>query len=297
MGSIDLFTERFPFSQQGRVKDCKMMSPLSGDDGDEKFAMEFKAWAKANLETLTITGATAYFTTMFGEWTAKQLDHLNIEMPLQPWTVSGWMRDAGFVYSVYKKKYFVNTHEEDDVVLHRELYCAESLAPETRKACWIQMPLTEAKKMFKPPLIVVDSDEDNPDALRDNMYFEYRHEYHDDATDTMMEELHVCAFEAAQLNVLLEKKDAVWKELFGGCPSVRRNTNDKILIVFGQDESVFKAFAMNQKSWTREGIIRQKGEGPGMTVSAKQSYEYGFGLEFPDDVLAEINRIRTGEHY
>jgi hypothetical protein len=297
--STDLFTERFPFSRQGRSKDCKTMSPLTGDDGDEQFAMEFKTWAKANLETLTINGATAKLSTMLGDWTAKQLDHLNIEMPLKPWTVSRWMQDAGFVYSVYKKKYFVNTHEKDDVVKHRQAYVAESLASDIQKACWIQMPLAKAAELFKPPPVAqLGSEEYDPNALHNNMYFEYRHEYHDDTTNTMMVELHVCAFEAHQLVVLLEKKAAVWK-LFGGCPSICRNERDKLLIVFGQDESVFKAFAMNLNAWTCDGITteRQKGEGPGMMVSAMQSYEYGFGLELPGDVLSEINRIRAGEHY
>jgi hypothetical protein len=209
------------------------------------------------------------------------------------------MRTAGFVYSVYEKKYFVNTHEKPDVILHREVYVCEALTTEICKACWVQLPLDKAQQLFEfsrhdPD----DDDDDDVHRLHNSLYFEYHHEYREMATNTMMVELHVCAFEADQLTILLAKKEAVWK-CFGGCPSVRRNPLDKILIVFGQDESVFKAFAMNKSSWVIDGMVpkREKGEGPGLMVSAMQSYEFGFGLELSAEELEQVNAVRLGEHY
>jgi hypothetical protein len=114
-----------------------------------------------------------------------------------------------------------------------------------------------------------------------------------------MVEIHNCAFEAEQVSVLLAAEtNEIWKR-FGGCPSVRCNPLHKILIIFGQDQSVFKAFAMNKSSWVIDGMVpkREKGEGPGLMVSAMQSYEFGFGLELSADELAQVNALRLGEHY
>ena len=295
----DWTTERFPWSKQGKSKNCKMMSPLHPDSngGDEELTTVFKEWARENLETLSVRGATEKLNDMLGDWTKNQLDVLNITLPLKPWIVSGWMRTAGFVYSVYEKKYFVNTHEKPEVILHREAYVCEALTTEIRKACWVQLPLDKAQQLFEFSRHDPD-DDDDAHRLRNSLYFEYRHEYCDTVKNTMMVELHVCAFEADQLNTILAGKEAVWKR-FGGCPSVRRNPLDKILIVFGQDESVFKAFAMNKSSWVIDGMVpkREKGEGPGLMVSAMQSYEFGFGLELSADELAQVNAVRLGEHY
>jgi hypothetical protein len=152
----DLTTERFPWSKQGRSKNCKMMSPLHPEDngGDEELTSIFKQWARENLETLSVKRATEKLNDMLGEWTKNQLKHLNITLPLKPWTVSGWMGTAGFVYSVYEKKYFVHTHEKPDVILHRKAYVRDALDAEIQKACWIQLPLTDAQRLFgdfRPP--------------------------------------------------------------------------------------------------------------------------------------------------
>ena len=297
----DLTTERFPWSKQGRSKNCKMMSPLHPEDngGDEELTSIFKQWARENLETLSVKRATEKLNDMLGEWTKNQLEHLNITLPLKPWTVSGWMRTAGFVYSVYEKKYFVHTHEKPDVILHREAYVRDSLDAEIQKACWIQLPLTDAQRLFgdfRPPC---DDDVDDVHRLQDNLYFEHRYEYPDATTGTRMVKIHNCTFEAEQVSVLLAAEtNKIWKR-FGGCPSVCRNPLHKILIIFGQDESVFKAFAMNKSSWVIDGMVpkREKGEGPGLMVSAMQSYEFGFGLELSVDELAQVNALRLGEHY
>jgi hypothetical protein len=300
--SVDLTTERFPWSKQGKTKNCKMMSPLHPDDtgGDEELTTIFKQWARENLETLSVKGATKKLDDMLSHWTKNELEHLNITLPLKPWTVSGWMRTAGFVYSVYEKKYFVNTHEKLDVILHCEAYVRDALDLEIRKACWIQLPLADARRLFADFCHYnEDDDDDDVHRLRDNLYFEHRYEYSDATTGTAMVEIHNCAFEADQLMLLLAaEENPVWKR-FGGCPSVRRNPLDKILIVFGQDESVFKAFAMNKSSWTIDGMVpkREKGEGPGLMVSAMQSYEFGFGMKVSAEELELVNAIRSGEHY
>ena len=208
----DLTTERFPWSKQGRTNNCKMMSPLHADDtgGDEELTTVFKQWARENLETLSVKGATKKLDDLLSNWTKDQLEQLNITLPLKPWTVSGWMRTAGFVYSVYEKKYFVHTHEKPDVILHREAYVREALTAEIRKACWIQLPLADAQRWFYDFCPLDHDDKDGVYTLRNNLYFENRHEYMD-ATGIKMVEIHNCAFEADQVARLLEGKDDVWK--------------------------------------------------------------------------------------
>ena len=189
---VDLTTERFPWSRQGRMKSCKMMSPLHADDtggGDEDLSSVFKQWARENLETLSVKGATKMLDNLLSNWTKDQLEQLNITLPLKPWTVSGWMHTAGFVYSVYEKKYFVNTHEKPDVILHREAYVSDALDAEIRKACWIQWPLADAQQLFADfcPCDHGDDDDDNVHQLQDNLYFDHRFEYRDATTGIMMQ--------------------------------------------------------------------------------------------------------------
>ena len=118
---------------------------MDKDDGDEELTQNFKAWAKSNLEMLTIPEVTKWLDDRLGDWTKTSLDALNIKLPLKPHTVSKWMHDAGFVYSQYKKCYCVNTHKKEDVITDRKKYCEDALASEINAPLWIQLPLKKAK--------------------------------------------------------------------------------------------------------------------------------------------------------
>ena len=79
-------------------------------------------------------------------WTCEQLEALNISIPLKSHTVAKRMRNAGFVYSQYKKSYAVYTHERSDVIEARRQYVFSYLADEINQAVWIQLPIEEARK-------------------------------------------------------------------------------------------------------------------------------------------------------
>ena len=90
-------------------------------------------------------------------------------------------------------------------------------------------------------------------------------------------------------------------DLLGGFVSVRR-VDGPILIRFGQDETIKRAFQLNDCSWTIDGERpeRKKGLGPGVMISAFVSREFGFGMPsslLTSEVLAEVNRRREGTRY
>ena len=67
--------------------------------------------------------------------------------------------------------------------------------------------------------------------------------------------------------------------MFGGCLSVRFPENKKPLIIFGQDECIFKQYIFCKKSWMgQEGqtALTPKEEGQGVMLSSFVSRDYGF---------------------
>jgi hypothetical protein len=115
------------------------------------------------------------------------------------------------------------------------------------------------------------------DDSEENLYIKDAHPYKDDKGNTMVE-VHSDAFEADQL-VILQKEDCDEYKMLGGCVSVWQIPG-KIEIVFGQDESIFKAYTKSSKPGIVDEIVpeRHKGEGPGLMASAFVSREYGMGM-------------------
>ena len=87
---------------------------------------------------------------------------------------------------------------------------------------------------------------------------------------------------------------------FGGSLSVRKPKNEKPLIIFGQDECIFKQFIFRNKCWNRpngESPLMPKDEGQGLMVSGFVSREYGFNMALSDDQLRKVNKHRENKHY
>lgn len=56
-----------------------------------------------------------------------------------------WMRLLGFKYDTRRKSFYVDGHEREDVVAHRNAFCKNYLTVlEPRCRRWIQLPLSEA---------------------------------------------------------------------------------------------------------------------------------------------------------
>ena len=107
-----------------------------------------------------------------------------------------------------------------------------------------------------------------------------------------MVELSVFAFSFITLEHLLKDKNDKWKKL-GGCPLVRRTPGVPLEITFGQDESIYKAYAQTFSTWKVDGIQPKcnKNEGPGRMVSGMQSYAFGYGLDISQEDLHKINEL------
>ena len=88
---------------------------------------------------------------------------------------------------------------------------------------------------------------------------------------------------------------------YGGSLSVRRDKSSKPLIIFGQDEAIFKQFLFRKRQWVGPDGQRPlipKDEGQGVMISAFQSREFGFGFRaLTDEELKRVNASRKGKHY
>ena len=76
--------------------------------------------------------------------------------------------------------------------------------------------------------------------------------------------------------------------------------DQKPLIIFGQDEFIFKQYTFTKKAWVGpngEKMLIPKDDGQGIMISAFQSHEFGFGLTLTKEQLDEINRKCNGEKY
>jgi len=107
--------------------------------------------------------------------------------------------------------------------------------------CWIQIPLEEAELLEEQGMIPQKS----------------RFHYKDESTGIDMVEYHVDA-----CKVFSEKKKHETE--FGGNLSVRFPVNNKLLIVFGHDECIFKQYTLTKKSWVGpngKSVLVPKDEG------------------------------------
>ena len=83
---------------------------------------------------------------------------------------------------------------------------------------------------------------------------------------------------------------------FDAYASVRRDSQKKMIIVFGNDECIFKDNAYSSMTWigpNGEKPMMPKYEFPGIMISAFQSREFGFGFhELTDDNSKRVNDYR-----
>ena len=84
---------------------------------------------------------------------------------------------------------------------------------------------------------------------------------------------------------------------FDAYASVRRDSQKKMIIVFGNDECIFKDNAYSSMTWigpNGEKPMMPKYEFPGIMISAFQSREFGFGFhELTDDNSKRVNDYRN----
>jgi hypothetical protein len=90
---------------------------------DESLTLKFKAWARDDLEHLTVSKVTEWVNLeLLQDWTASQLYTNKIKYPISQNIAARWMRESAFCYCGHKKSYYVDRHEDTDVVESRNAY-------------------------------------------------------------------------------------------------------------------------------------------------------------------------------
>ena len=94
--------------------------------------------------------------------------------------------------------------------------------------------------------------------------------------------------------------DVVVDNPFGGNLSIRKDPDTKPLIIFGQDECIFKQNITHNSTWVGpngERPMVPKDDGQGLMVSAFCSREFGFGMPVTQSQLDEFNNKRRNKNY
>jgi hypothetical protein len=87
---------------------------------------------------------------------------------------------------------------------------------------------------------------------------------------------------------------------YGGNLSIRKPTDVKPLMCFGQDECIFKQFSFTPKAWTApdgQKAMIPKDEGLEVMISAFVSRGFGFGFYISPDNLEKVNKEGEGKNY
>ena len=193
-----------------------------------------------------------------------------------------WMTDLGYSYDENKKCYYTDGHERPDVVKYRnEKFLLQYFKHEIKCYRWVQLSKDDMQKLM----------EDYDDFPKNACY-----NYIDTNNNLQMSEFHVDTHPC--LNTFISTDNLK----YGGNLSVRKNPNDNLLMIIGQDESTYHQFTFSKKQWKGpQGcqMIMPKGEGEILMVSGYQSREFGLGLGnlLTHASIEQINERRSNQHY
>ena len=187
-------------------------------------------------------------------------------------TVNNWMNILGFKYCERKKTYYNDKHESTENIAYRHAFIQRYFEYELRSCRWIQLSLEEYEAMCK-----------ENDSIFNGKGYKYL-----DANNNQCIEFHIDDN---------PKFDALITNSFGGNLSVRKPANQKPLIIFGQDECIYKQYTFKSKCWNGPN-----GETPlmpkqGIMISGFVSREYGFNWELSSEQLLKVNLMRENSHY
>ena len=166
------------------------------------------------------------------------------------------MREYGFRYAGYKKSYYVDRHEDPDVVLSCEVYVKQNFQDEVDEKCWIQLPVVLYHNIMRREESVGNVEK----FVRSKAFF-----YIDNNNSQYVEvNIHDLSSDTAT-------------DLPAVALSVRNKTGVE-LVTFGQDKCIFRSSHLNDNVWYIDGktTLRKKGMGSGIMVSAFTSYKFGF---------------------
>lgn len=285
-------TQQFRFrpSQRGRTS-SQAKSPF---EEDESLLMQFKSWARSDLEHLNIKKAKAWINNvLLKDWTTEQFATYKIKFPVTDYVTSRWMEEAGFKYERHQKCYYVDKHEDPDVIQSRIEYIQRFFDEEVYEACWVQLELHKYNRMVieqEKALDESDFTEEVKDAKKEVFEFlKSKAHFYQDEVGNYMVEVHVDTFES----------DLPVHGTHGGNLSVRKPAGARQRIRLGQDEVIYRSSQLNDYCWSIEGeqTLRSKGLGEGKMVSGIATREFGFGRAMSDEELARVNAYRANQWY
>ena len=186
-------------------------------------------------------------------------------------TINNWMQLLGFKYEPRKKCYYVDNHEKPENVIYRKGYIHRYFQYELRAHRWIQIKEIRYLKLVQDGELMEDSGykyEDNNEVF---------YEFHVDSHPLFFDECITTTY--------------------GGHLSVRKPENERKVMMFGQDECIFKQYSFNKQSWTLPDGTKPlvpKDEGQGLMLSSFTSRELGYGPTITSQVLERVNREMRG---
>ena len=192
-------------------------------------------------------------------------------------TVLKWMHQLGFKFSSKTKIYYVDGHEKPEVVEHRQKYINQYIREELLCYRWVQLNEDQVNEL----------EIKNKGFSRNNGY-----KYINKDTQNVMYEFHVDTHSCID--------PFVCDVEYGGFLSVRRDQSQKPLIIFGQDESIYRQYQSNKKRWFLPdglGCLLPKEQGQGIMYSSFVSRDFGYGMKITEEDLERINNKREFEHY
>ena len=258
-------TDHFPNSYKLRSKKANMPFFLSSNPDISKEILDF---CKANLCDLTIELLYSHIHDVVLPNLVKKIqtergdplydlqqmkNEFNIKKLTMP-TIHRWMQHLGLKYETRKKCYYVDNHDNPEIVWYRNHFIDRYFNYELRCYRWYCVPVEQKNEMVKKGEI-------HPELgyhhFRQEDGKEYV-EYHVDDHYTFQEKCNHLPY--------------------GGHLSVRKAPNCKPLMILGQDEVIFKQFLFSKGVWIMPDGSKSlipKDDGQGVMISSFVAHEIG----------------------
>ena len=266
----------------------KRQLPPALDDCPE-FVNKIHLFCRENLNTLTVELLHEHIKNILPdiEDTSCPAVERFKENPPSRATVDRWMNALEYTYGVRKKTYYVDNHENPMNQFDRREYCTEFLKLEGRAHRWIQISHAKLESILSSP-----EDEHEKSFARTFVPWNHGYSYVNETTGEQMREYHV---DDHDYFMMLGNSAP---NGYGGYLSVRKNPDEKPVLLWGQDETVIHQNRFSTKQWaTPDGRvgITQKSDGYSKMISGIQCREFGYGFPMTKEQLDIVNAFRRRE--
>jgi hypothetical protein len=219
------------------------------------------------------------------DWSAEDLNNSKILYPVSNNIAARWMLEAGFKYERHKKSYYVDRHEDTDVLADRNKYMAEFFDEELLEHCWMQLSKRVylqnkcLKSLSALKIITKIKQERKAKDTKDTIdvsaavtkYLDAKaYHYRNDAGEEMVEVHADWLYSYDESDEKLPKGIPPIPKYGGNLSICIKPPNVKPRFTFGQDEAISRSSQLNESCWAIDGqqTLRTKSMGVGRMVSA-----------------------------